>query len=336
MDFKTPTRRVRKSLKTDDEQLAIVLLEKEKKKEVERDYGLDTKDIGTEQFVKRYMDYAATRKAAQTLEFDKLRLDRFFDYVKKSRLSQIRVVDINEYCAWRLSDAGGGNGHAVSKDTLKRDLTTLRHAFNWAVRSGYLERNPFDKVEKIRSDSKGKQIEYLKIDERDKLLDTARETNSYLCPMIAVAAYTGMRQAEIINLRWEDIDFERRELIVRNRKEHRTKDREDRIIPIHEKLFAILQEIQNDKEEGPIFQTSTGHLHMRSNILRDLKLLAKKAGIKRITWNILRHSFASHLVMKNVSLYKVSKLLGHASVRITEQHYAALAPNRLREEVNLL
>lgn len=57
-------------------------------------------------------------------------------------------------------------------------------------------------------------------------------------------------------------------------------------------------------------------------------------GVQRCHWYTLRHTFASQLVMAGVSIYKVARFLGHASVTTTERHYAQLVPEELHEDVN--
>lgn len=64
----------------------------------------------------------------------------------------------------------------------------------------------------------------------------------------------------------------------------------------------------------------------RCNVRRELKKAAKRGGVdpKKANWNVLRHTFASQLVSQGVSIFKVSKWLGHSSVVTTEQNYAFL------------
>jgi site-specific recombinase XerD len=61
----------------------------------------------------------------------------------------------------------------------------------------------------------------------------------------------------------------------------------------------------------------------------------KRASLRQIGWHVLRHSFASHLVMKGATLKAVQELLGHADIRMT-MRYAHLSPSARREAVELL
>ena len=61
----------------------------------------------------------------------------------------------------------------------------------------------------------------------------------------------------------------------------------------------------------------------------------KRAGLRQITWHVLRHTFASHLVMRGATMSAVQELLGHASIVMT-MRYAHLGPQVVRETVRLL
>lgn len=67
-----------------------------------------------------------------------------------------------------------------------------------------------------------------------------------------------------------------------------------------------------------------------------MRELRELSGVELAGWQVLRHTFASSLVSAGVSVYKVSKLLGHGSVSTTERHYAHLAPDELGRDVNRL
>lgn len=66
-----------------------------------------------------------------------------------------------------------------------------------------------------------------------------------------------------------------------------------------------------------------------------IQRMSKKAGLRRIGWHVLRHTFASHLAMKGVPLQQIQLLMGHSDPRVTLR-YAHLAPSILRDAINVL
>jgi len=75
------------------------------------------------------------------------------------------------------------------------------------------------------------------------------------------------------------------------------------------------------------------HIHRRADV--GLKRCCKRAGLRMIGWHALRHTFASHLVMRGASLKAVQELLGHATMEMTLR-YSHLTPEVRREAVELL
>ncbi|MBN4071835.1 tyrosine-type recombinase/integrase [bacterium AH-315-F18] len=141
----------------------------------------------------------------------------------------------------------------------------------------------------------------------------------------------------MIHLRWEDLVLhgDRPLVTVSVTEEFSPKDDKARVIPMHERLRATLRAFAAGKKasKGYVFTTGTGALYSRDNLLRELKRVAQRVSVQ-CHWYTLRHTFASHLVMEGVSIYKVSRFLGHASVTTTERHYTHLRPETLHEDIN--
>ena len=94
---------------------------------------------------------------------------------------------------------------------------------------------------------------------------------------------------------------------------------------------------KSKEKKGYLFLTAGGQLFDNRNLLRELELAAERAEIEGgCNFTVLRHTFASWLTMKGVSLHMISKFLGHSSVTTTEKHYAALVPETLHEEIEKL
>ena len=116
----------------------------------------------------------------------------------------------------------------------------------------------------------------------------------------------------------------------------KTKQGKKRILPLNETAFHLLT-LKHSQEIGEYVFMHRGK-QIAENWLSQLFKRAvkdKKAGLNdRLHWHWLRSSFASWLVIDGVSIYAVSKLLGHSSVAITQKHYAHLPSENLHAEVN--
>lgn len=200
---------------------------------------------------------------------------------------------------------------------------------NRAVQLGLIPRNPIASVKKIKGPSK-KTVEFLEKEQVSLLLQHSSATYR---PIFYTYLNTGMRRDELVNLEWSDIDWKNRQIRIINKekKRYHPKGQKERFIPIKEDLIAILRQRKKKASGSYVFGTKDGRPR-HNNVLKELKRTAKKAGIEHITIHMLRHTFASHLVMAGVDLPTVQKLLGHASITTT-MIYAHLAPDHLRSAI---
>ena len=143
-----------------------------------------------------------------------------------------------------------------------------------------------------------------------KLVSATRNVNHRLIIQIGYAS--GLRVSEIINLRWQDIDFDRNIIHIK-----RAKGKKDRIVMLSKKVKDNLMELASDKE-GYVFVTNRNGKYTQRTIQKILENTAHKAGIrKRITPHSLRHSFATHLLEKGVDIRYIRDLLGHSDISTT-------------------
>jgi site-specific recombinase XerD len=142
--------------------------------------------------------------------------------------------------------------------------------------------------------------------------------------------YAGLRLSEVINLKWENLDFDRKTIQLKIAKgEHQ------RTIFLHERL---IQELENFKipRTGLIFMSNRGKKYSDETIQAIVKNSAKKAEIKkRVSPHTLRHSFATHLLEAGCDLRHIQKLLGHSSVQTT-QIYTHVANKNIKNLSKLL
>ncbi len=125
--------------------------------------------------------------------------------------------------------------------------------------------------------------------------------------------YTGIRLNELINLKWQDIDFEREIIHLKV-----TKGSRDRVLFLHSRLKDFIN-ILKPKKQGLIFVSNFSKKYNKRTIQSIVKNTAKKAGIeKKVTPHTLRHSFATHLLEAGADIRHIQKLLGHKNLRTTQ------------------
>jgi integrase len=218
----------------------------------------------------------------------------------------------------------------VSQYTAQKYLAHLRAAFNKAMAQGYILENPFRKIKNFKIPES--LPKFFSDEEFNKLLDIVEDND--LKDLILFAINTGLRQMELITLEWDQIDLSSRTLILDNLV-NITKSKKVRNIPLNKIAFDIISKRNNKSKVGKIF-TYKGSTINQDFISKKFKKLVIKAGINTyFNFHSLRHTFASWLVQKGVSIYEVSKLLGHADIKTT-QIYAHLRSDDLRNAVELL
>lgn len=176
--------------------------------------------------------------------------------------------------------------------------------------------------------NKGKLPTVLSKEEISKMLEATINLKHRLVLMFLY--YTGIRLNELVNLKWEDIDFRRDVIHLKT-----AKGEKERIIFLHDKLKKFI-EYFNIRKEGFVFLSNMGKKYDGRSIQMIVRHAAARAKIgKRITPHTLRHSFATHLLEAGADIRHIQKLLGHASLQTT-QIYTHVANKDIKKLANLL
>jgi len=213
------------------------------------------------------------------------------------------------------------------KATANRSLTMLKAALNRAFHAGrvlsdtaWRKVKPFARVEKP-------VIRYLSAGEARRLVNA--------CPqdfrrMVQAALLTGCRYSELANLRRADLNTDSDTLTIRQAKAG--KPRHVVLTSEGRTLFAAWT--AGRPASTHIFLRDDGMPWGRSHQQRPLNDASKIAKISPpVTFHVLRHTHASHLAMKGVGLGVIAAQLGHADTRMTEKHYAHLAPSYVADTI---
>jgi integrase len=125
-----------------------------------------------------------------------------------------------------------------------------------------------------------------------------------------------MRIGELVRMKVQDISLSIRNIFIPNSKSGRS-----RHVPISEELAVFLEkQITGKKPEDSALASV-----IRDYVSRRFTWACSKSGLVDLRFHDLRHTFAARLLTKGVPIYKVSKILGHSSVVVTEQHYGHLS-----------
>ena len=213
---------------------------------------------------------------------------------------------------------------------------TLKAAISKAVHWCYIPENP---LKKIKSPKVAKSFPiFISEIELQSILGKTEE--EYLKDLSITAFYTGMRQGELVNMKWSWIDLKQNQIIVHCSDHFTTKSKKERIIPINPNLKSILinrfPKIFNIINDDYVFSRMKGIKLNENFVSKKFKKSVRAAKLnEKIHFHTLRHSFASLLVQRGVSLYVVKELLGHEALSTT-QIYSHLQQQNLRDAVNLL
>ncbi|MGD9638714.1 MAG: tyrosine-type recombinase/integrase [Alphaproteobacteria bacterium] len=216
----------------------------------------------------------------------------------------------------KLFDDDIKNGKKRSNTTVNKYATALNTALNIAVNElQWLENNPMNKIKKLK-EPRGR-VRYLSEEEKNSLLNACKESkNPHLFNVVYLALSTGARYGEIINLKWEQIDFNRKVITL-----YETKNGEIRLLPLVGKSYELMREHSKVRriDSDLVFPSAIKPqkpIEIRKSWLNALE----KAGIEDFRFHDLRHSTASYLAMNGATLAEIAEVLGHKTLEMVKRY----------------
>lgn len=230
-----------------------------------------------------------------------------------------------------LRGDGAGKAKTINRDrspsTVNRYRTVLSAMFRYAIFEGYVVTNP---VSRVAARKVNNQINrFLDESERYRLLAACKKSDWRRLHLLVLMALTsGMRKAEVLNLRWSDIDFENNLARLAT-----TKNGEPRWCPLPDFVVDLLRPLRQ-VGTGLIFASDTKP-EQPFEFKKHWDKALREANIENFRFHDLRHSAASLLAMAGASLYEVGEVLGHKSTQTTKRyaHLSTEHKSRLVERV---
>lgn len=234
--------------------------------------------------------------------------------------------------------------------------SVVRRSFNQAVKLGLLAQNPA--LATMPPKPHYKEMQILNQEQVQRLLIAAEAKGHKYLVFYSVALTTGMRQGELLGLKWEDLDFQHKSLKVARQAQPKPgggfqflqpKTRAGkRTIKVGEAIVAVLgQHYTNQLDQrarlgdawcdlGLVFPSNRGTPQNPPNVARSFRSLLASAGLPRIRFHDLRHTAASLMLNNGVDVLVVSRRLGHSKASITLDIYGHVIPSSQERVADLM
>jgi integrase len=266
--------------------------------------------------------------------------EAFKEYFGNRKLSQITRNDLFKFRDALKATPKQRGGAEVTDSTVNRALAGLRRLFNFAVSREYMEESPFPKTSKsglFCPEQRGLR-NFFTEEQMEKIVKTSPE---WLKPMILTAYYTGLREGELLGLRWEWIDLKDGVIYLPSTKTLKDPTGRGQKVVL---LYIIMQRELIDlfqglpKRSGWVFYQANGEPFRQWHIHKPFKKVLKAAGIdtKRFSWKELRHTTASLMHRKGVPTLAIKDQLRHTNMKTTVDFYIGSDMSYQREQIEKL
>ena len=256
-------------------------------------------------------------------------LEHFRDFIVSRSIDRLSDVSNSDIVAYLMELKKQGR----SKSTVNRRLTSIRTFYKYLLREGKVRENPAEDIKSPRIEKK--DIEFLSIDEVNRLMTLPDESTKGIRDraILELMYATGIRASELIDMKLDDLNM--RMGFVKCTGEHS----KARIIPIgrparhaledyvYDARPVLLKKSTNEK----LFVNYAGESMTRQGLWKILKEYGEEAGLKiRLTPQVLRNSFAVHMLQNGADIKSIQQLMGHEDIAAT-QAYLAVTKNRIKD-----
>lgn len=281
--------------------------------------------------INKFIDYLHYEKvySKHTLVAYRNDLVSFFDYLQtENRINSITDVSYDEVRSWVVYLAEQG----VENRTINRKTTALKSFYKFLEKIGDIPKNPLTTHRSLKTSQKRitpfSKKELNRVKEFYAYSDNFEDVRNQL--IIELLYATGMRRAELINLKITDVDLGNKTIKVLGKRN------KERYIPLIDTTINLIlnyntlrAELNSDNQE--LFLTKRGKPVYNSLVYKTVTNFFDKVSTKdKRSPHVLRHSFATHLLDKGADLNLVKELLGHSSLAST-QVYTHGSLSKLKE-----
>lgn len=291
---------------------------------------LKSKRITFETFAKKYLEYAGLNKKPNSAKRNEVSINMLMPHFKGKMLGSIHSFMLEKYKKDRKEE-----GRAPA--TINRDVVTLKNMVRKAVEWSLLSQNPLRDVKQLREDNEKMWV--LTYEEEKKLLEACqkspqRKKAKYLRDLVSFAINSGMREAEIFDVRRDQPDLQNDFIPVTE-----TKNNESRRVPINDTLREITVRRMKDQTSDYLFYNSKGG--KLRGLTNAFWYAVREAGLERkemvrgemrkvrFRFHDLRHTFGSRLGMAGVDLKTIMEIMGHKTIKVAMRYQHPMPSHKL-------
>jgi len=299
-----------------------------------------------ESWFKYWINDIKSRKCEETTlyGYKNIIYNHIIPSIGKYKLQLITPTILNKYFTLKLNEG-------LSKNTVRKHYDLLKEGFKIAISEEKILKSPIEKIEPIKKEKK--EMNCYNINQLNKLFEIVE--NNRMEIVIKLAGMLGLRREEIAGLKWHNIDFnnsiitisEARTQAGKNTIEKGTKNTssyrklfipdeiKDILIKLKQQQEYYKLEWNNQYEDNEFIMCWENGKPYRPNYLSDLfKKIIDDNKLPAIRLHDLRHSFASVANELGISLYDISKALGHSQVGTTSEIYTHLFDKSHKKAIN--
>ena len=264
------------------------------------------------------------------------------------RMKEIRTYHVQQFIQYLCNEKPRGDGEEghIAPSTVKRYTTILRSILTLAYKMEYMDEDVglSRRIEFPKQETP--EVEVYTLEEVSEILKAAETEPIHIRTLVELALFTGLRRGEIVGLKWDDIDFEKKRLSVK-RNIYKPKDGKAqekapkskcsiRTMAIPEKLCETLTEYKAHQDRHAsflgsswrnlnyVFTEEDGYVMNPHTPTKQFSKFLKRHGIRHLKLHGLRHTSATLLLANGCDIKTVSTRLGHADIETTNIYVHAL------------
>jgi len=293
------------------------------KKIQKKEKTVESKKHRISDFMKEYLEISKPPyKSLKTYASIKTAFNEFIRITGDRDISEYTTKDIDSFLNEKSK---------VSSFTARRCRIHIKAGFNQALKWNYINKNPF--MDSIRIRIPESDLLYLTKGDFNKLLSVIEK--DIWKDVFTFAVYTGLRLGELVNLKFDDIDLDKKIIRVVSNSEHRTKSGKTGYVELADFLIPIIKKYK-EVNSLYLFVNETGKKQLFYNFVSaKFKQYIRIAGLNdRFHFHCLRKTYGKWMLDANVNIKFISQQLRHSSVVVTENWYAKYLSSEYKGEVN--